>query len=569
MRQRDLPDRYAVISELGSGGMGVVYLAADTVLNRNVAVKILSKPVAEADPVSVRRFQREARAAGNLEHENIVRILDFGVNENEQPYLVMEHFDGITLKEMIAKAGRLPLETALEIFAQVCRAIAHTHENGILHRDLKSSNILVGQEDTGILQVKLIDFGIACFTEQTDTHPRVTTGNAILGSPFYMSPEQARGENADERSDIYSLGCVIFEALTGSVPLSGETALDTMNMKVTSTAPGLNERLGQELFTEQIEALVSRCLEKDPELRFQSVGEISEAIRLIADSPYREPGSVSETEPASPGMRLRTPPVLIGLLAAGAGAALLLAHLSGDLSARRGTPLPRSVPDSTGRDVINNNEALIMGRREISLAELKKSLSTRPESVNVENAKITNEILDTIAAYPACKSADFRSSNFDDTARLSVLKSLQSICLDDTNLDEKGIKAIASLSGLRNFQAGHTSIEKDDLKHLSGLKSLLKIQVDGTGITDDSLAHLRGLENLQELHLRDTAITAIGLNSLLKLKRLREIDLSHCSRLAEADVGAFQRSRPDCHVIRDKRRRWDTDQTHSAVEDLL
>ncbi|MCA9800339.1 MAG: serine/threonine protein kinase, partial [Cyanobacteria bacterium HKST-UBA02] len=191
MRHRDLPERYVVISELGSGGMGSVYLVTDSVLNKHVAVKVLSKPVAEADPVSVRRFQREARAAGNLNHENIVKILDFGVNENEQPYLVMEHFDGLTLEDMIGKGGPLSLEIALEIFSQVCRAISHTHENGIVHRDLKSSNILVRQDNTGTFQVKLIDFGIACFAEQTDTHSKVTTGNAILGSPLYMSPEQA------------------------------------------------------------------------------------------------------------------------------------------------------------------------------------------------------------------------------------------------------------------------------------------------------------------------------------------------------------------------------------------
>ncbi len=209
-----LADRYKIVDTLGEGGMANVYLAEDIILQRKVAVKVLRMDL-QNDQKTVQRFQREALATSELSHPNIVSILDVG-SEKGMQYLVMEYVDGPNLKEYIHDHNPLTLTRVIEIMDQMLGAIALAHQHNVIHRDLKPQNILM--DPSG--RVKVADFGIAIALSQQS----ITQTNSLLGSVHYMSPEQARGSMATKQSDIYSLGIILYELITGDVPFGGETA---------------------------------------------------------------------------------------------------------------------------------------------------------------------------------------------------------------------------------------------------------------------------------------------------------------------------------------------------------
>lgn len=205
---RRINGRYKLIQMVGGGGMANVYLARDMILDRDVALKILRMDF-NNDEEFIKRFNREAQSATSLAHPNIVSIYDVG-EEDSIYYIVMEYVDGFTLKQYIQKYYPIPVDEALDIMRQITAAISHAHHNGIIHRDIKPQNILIDKEGT----VKITDFGIALALSATN----ITQTNAVLGSVHYLSPEQARGGMANKKSDIYSLGIVMFELLTGRLP---------------------------------------------------------------------------------------------------------------------------------------------------------------------------------------------------------------------------------------------------------------------------------------------------------------------------------------------------------------
>ncbi len=278
-----LDGRYEIIEMLGQGGMARVYRAIDHRLPKEVAIKILLDKLL-VDNESLRRFQAEALAVSKLSHPNVISISDFGGFEG-RPYYVMELIQGRTLAQVIKEEGTLSDERFVNVFAQLCMGLAHAHNRGVVHRDLKPSNILIyakGDEDL----VKLVDFGIAKVltspTQGARIPQKITATGVIIGSPLYMSPEQCRGA-CDSRSDIYSLGCTMFECLTGRPPFKGRSAIATMHMQMHEAAPSM--RAFDESIPKYIEDIVSKTLEKDPAARFQNTDELEEALESIPVSP--------------------------------------------------------------------------------------------------------------------------------------------------------------------------------------------------------------------------------------------------------------------------------------------
>lgn len=273
-------DRYRVISEIGRGGMGVVYKVAQVALGREMALKTIDAK--DIKDITWRRFQQEARATSLLDHPNLITVHDCGLLEGKHPFFVMDLVEGITLAEKIKKDGPLPVDEALPIFTQICFGMVHAHELGIIHRDLKPSNIMLINPSvkSGAITVKVVDFGIAKLRGDEETQGLTRTGE-IFGSPLYMSPEQCLGLGIDHRSDIYSFGCVLFEALAGLPPFLGSTALSTMMQHQTEAPPTLKEAtLGREFPTE-IEQLISKLLQKDPERRYQSFTSVARDLSLM------------------------------------------------------------------------------------------------------------------------------------------------------------------------------------------------------------------------------------------------------------------------------------------------
>ena len=205
-----IAERYMLVTALGEGGMADVYLAVDTILNREVAIKILRGELGK-DPVALLRFQREANAVSKLNHPNVVDVYDVGEYEGRH-YIVMEYVRGRTLKQLISQRGALQADEAVNIMIQLTSAVQHAHENNIIHRDIKPQNVLVKDDGT----VKITDFGIALAHDAV----QLTQTNAVLGSAHYLAPETTRGETPTNQVDIYALGIVFYELLTGSVPFN-------------------------------------------------------------------------------------------------------------------------------------------------------------------------------------------------------------------------------------------------------------------------------------------------------------------------------------------------------------
>lgn len=269
-----LNERYRIKRTIGGGGMANVYLAYDMILDREVAIKVLRLEFAN-DPEFIERFDREAQAATSLSHPNIVNIYDVGEEEHIL-YMVMEYIDGLTLKEYIMKYGPLDVEEAIRIMKQLTDAIAHAHANGLIHRDIKPQNVLV--DDDG--HVKVTDFGIAIALSATS----LTQTNSILGSVHYLSPEQARGGMATKKSDIYSLGIVLYELLTGQLPFSGQSPISIALKHLQNETPSVRNLIPT--VPQSVENIVLQATAKDPFHRYANVQEMEEALELALDPAY-------------------------------------------------------------------------------------------------------------------------------------------------------------------------------------------------------------------------------------------------------------------------------------------
>jgi serine/threonine protein kinase len=275
-------DKFEVIELLGCGGMGSVFKVQHTHLKTFYAMKCLNHK--QGNDAIWRRFDNEARAANRLDHPNLIRVHDSGLLPDGQPYFVMDLVDGSTLAQILESRGTLNLATALKIFIQVGFALAYAHANGVIHRDIKPSNIMLVKSVTGSLggSVKVVDFGIAKLTGQDEYNQQTLTRTGeIFGSPLYMSPEQCMGVGVDHRSDLYSLGCVMYEALTGAPPVVGDNALSTM-LKHQNEIPSLMHQasLGLE-FPDSIEFVVAKLLEKDPSKRYPNASLLTADLVAI------------------------------------------------------------------------------------------------------------------------------------------------------------------------------------------------------------------------------------------------------------------------------------------------
>ncbi len=294
-------DKYEILAVIGGGAMGLVYKARHTLMKRVVAVKMLH-PNMLPDAGTIMRFKKEAEALSCLNHPNILTVFDFGISTQGQPYLVTDYLEGQTLGELLEQNPIVPWQRTVNIFMQVCSALAHAHKNGVIHRDIKPSNIMLTEFEDQIDVVKILDFGIAkVVSEENENSSQLTRTGEVFGSPLYMSPEQCRGKSLDARSDIYSLGCVMFRTLTGQPAFFGQDLVECLYKHVNEPAPSLNEVAPEANVPPELEAVVLKSLNKDPLARYQSMGELREALSTVAGvvSTGLYPGQNTMTSPAA------------------------------------------------------------------------------------------------------------------------------------------------------------------------------------------------------------------------------------------------------------------------------
>lgn len=285
-----IPSQYQITERVGHGGMGVIYRAKHRYTGGQVAVKLLHTELTH-DPEALKRFAFEARAAASLEHPNIIKIHDFGLNEDQVPYIIMDWIDGIGLSKKIRRDGPMNVGETISVILQVANALAHAHDHKVIHRDLKPENLMLTRDHEGKTSVRVVDFGIAKalaggdslseeHAEQNITVQNLTQTGAIIGSPFYMSPEQGLGSPTDARSDIYSLGCVMYFALLAHAPFEGKNFVETIFRHVNDPVPPLQDEY--HVFPKELQAIVMKSLAKDPGERYQTMKEFADDLHRFS-----------------------------------------------------------------------------------------------------------------------------------------------------------------------------------------------------------------------------------------------------------------------------------------------
>ncbi len=277
----DLGERYTVLDKLGQGGSASVYKVQDKELGKTFAVKVM-RPELLPDNQAQLRFKQEADAASCLTHPNLIAVYGSGIAGDKTPYLIMDCLSGQTLGQLLKEEGALDSARAVDILIQCCEALVHMHLKGIVHRDIKPSNIFLTKAENGTDMVKIVDFGIAKIQAYQDTTHLTQTGE-VFGSPLYMSPEQCRGETLDIRSDIYSLGCVAYEVLTGVSPFAASNPIKTILQHVNGSVKPLKEAATKYEIPESLQSIVLRCLEVDPRKRYPTVDELLNQLISLRD----------------------------------------------------------------------------------------------------------------------------------------------------------------------------------------------------------------------------------------------------------------------------------------------
>lgn len=270
----ELPEQYQLIGKVSEGGMGAIYKVKNRYTGSHYAAKVLHKECADDEEMR-QRFIREAKSASSLKHPSICQVHDFGISKNV-PYLVMDWIDGISLERKLRRDGPLTAIEAAQVFQQIAQALSVAHQHKVVHRDLKPENIMLerGGAD-GRTNVRIVDFGIAkVLSDEGDDvvkNQGLTKSGVVVGTPLYMSPEQALGKKVDQRSDIYSFGCLMYASLAGVPPFVGETFVDTANKHISEPPPAIHQILA---VPADLKMIMLKAMEKSPEDRYQSVDEI-------------------------------------------------------------------------------------------------------------------------------------------------------------------------------------------------------------------------------------------------------------------------------------------------------
>jgi len=587
--------KYELNAVLGVGGMGVIYQGRQIFLDRIVAVKMLKNNQASAKART--RFHQEAKAASALRHPGIVSILDFGVDKLDRPYMVMEYVEGWTLSDLLEERLTLTVEDLLPIFLEICDALAVAHKKGIIHRDLKPNNIMLIVGDDGNVRIKILDFGVAKMADMEDrTFQDLTKTGVALGTPLYMSPEQVKSKDIDNRADLYSLGCMLYTCLTGAPPFIGENKIATMEMHCSEAPLLLKEASYGMDFPPGIEPIVMKLLEKKPEDRYGSVMELKEALISMAArngmlpeldiSPGSRHGSYLDTllkmstvvseavRRSATSQTLPSPNDAAGeadgRLSDVGGDAWKLANTKNNAVSEKGKAPDRKemVRPVTDRSVPRRRKPNVPGesrpasRIEASLNKTfatiglalvalalavaggiiflfastshKTQFKTQPPKARSETRTVEGQSLET--ALPEAETA---KEGVDAIIHHKLMKGAVEQELNFANqsgLTEKGLKELAAFKYLRGLDLSGTGMKDGDVTILLNLPLKYLSLRKNAGISDAALNSLSQMKTLQELSLDDTRITDRGLIHVSRLPALRVLSIGANRRITEQGI---------------------------------
>lgn len=597
--------RYEIVEEVGKGGMGVVYKARQPALQKLYAIKMLHSV---HNNETILRFEREAKAISKLDHVNLITSHDFGVSSDGRPYMVMDFIEGTSLARTIELQRKLPLRQALEICIKVARGMAYAHAQGVLHRDLKPGNIMLIDQPDGSKLVKIIDFGIAKVVEANDRHDLTRTGD-VFGSPYYMSPEQAVGRGIDERSDIYSLGCVMYEMLTGVVPFRGASAFETLYAHLNESVPALRVNAPGENFPAAVEKVVSKALAKDQKDRWQTMPELEHeltGILKILDSPLKTLLHHLDFE-SSPVSKFKLTHVIA------VAAALTTVIVAGISFWPAPAPPVKEKQELSGKEYLKDQKLddpnelarsiILNGTSEVSLESLDcsdealKWCKERNDVIrlDVNGTSITGVGLKYVTHLPL-QILQMSQTGVSDLQNLAFIKTLENIelnrtliktrhlrsliglpklkvlkieennlnddCIDqivqmpnleylslchNSGITDDGVNKLMSLKKLKGLRLGSLRIGDDGLRNIERLKNLRSLDLNGTDVTDKTLAKLSRMP-LHELYLSGTNVTDEGVRQLVNCGTLDHLTLNSCPKVSKGVVSQLRSSLAHCKV---------------------
>lgn len=487
-----LGGRYRILSVLGKGGMGIVLRVEQIFIGKEFALKTIDKNL--LSDVTIRRFQQEAKATFAVSHPNIISVNDFGLLDDETPFMVMEIVSGKTLSTRLKETTSLPIEEAIPIFIQVCFGLAHAHESGIVHRDIKPSNIMLPDpKQTPPGAVKILDFGIAKFTQDGGESQALTKTGEIFGSPLYMSPEQCSGSNVDHRSDVYSLGCVLFETLTGTPPFIGETALSTMMKHQNAPTPTLKEgSMGGE-FPKDLERIVQAMLAKNPNDRYQNLGRAAHDLALIVkgeNSVYTDDQikiSAPQIKREQKTITIRKDAFVFAIIITCLFSSLVTAALVAYLM-----PPPNDEDQPSKPDIIDTKIP-----KDLNLFDKKIAQKACRFELKVE---ATDRSMEAFKGYIDAQDITLEGCNVTDKG-ISYLKNSKILQLSITDCNLNSVDSIVQLPYLQNLNLANTKIDDTCLAKLKQLKMLNYISLEGTKVTEKGILQLAAINSLATLDL--------------------------------------------------------------------
>lgn len=488
-------DRYQSIVKIGKGGMGTVYKAHDTALDKEIVIKVI-EPGADYEKSAV-AFQREAKTLSKLNSDNLVTVYDFGISADGTLYMILEYINGSSLRRKIKREGALSLSQSISILKQICKGLKHAHTEGVIHRDLKPDNVLIFDQEEKKNCAKVIDFGIALSVDPARSQLDIATANnTTAGTPLYMAPEIIDGKPGSERSDIYALGCLMFEMLTGSVPFRGKTLVETFEMHKQAPIPSLEGKVSDH--RQELDQILALCLAKDPENRYSDMDSLIYAFDSLGSKPLEKASVIDlpETGFKEKDSKANSLPVV--------AACFLLVLLIGGLF------------------------YLITGYSKISPEEYKLSKEEREKKIVEEEAPLVSVAPLALAEKEQDKTPfvlEYKSSYGDmwQGNRFHLTDEQFTFLKDKTP---------------HNLFLKHCAVKGTGLKHIPDWP-LTAISFESSELTTEGLKEIIKFKSIERLDLTNTLITDSDLELLEKLPRLEHLEISYCTRLSSDGVKRF------------------------------
>jgi len=542
-------EQYMVEKELGRGGMGIVYLCKDRKLMKHVAVKVIAWNRSDDEVI---RFHKEAKALAKLQHPNILGVQHFGHSDDDSLFLVMDLLTGRSLSELLEQGKIPPFEDALDIFVQICDGLSHAHGKGILHRDIKPSNIFVARYEAGEFKVTITDFGLARLLTEDQ---RLTKTGISVGSPPYMSPEQSDGKAVDERSDIYSLGCLMFETLTGERPFLAETIPALLMQHINQEPPTLAERAADRNYPPEMERIIAKCLAKRPEERYQKPKDIRQDLQKLRESivnvSFADHGESGAYSPARSFLRtgafiisgfqnlvrpsqerrfMRLMAVVVIILA-GFGVYALSKFKPKKIELNVGLPLSKELQMGPNESYthLNRKDAFLDDDDYFHIETQKRRPHNEPRRLREGQVWIYIDG-DATKEINAIAKQTLRT-------RRAVDIDLKPDWIDaqKSDIDDEDLKLLIPMD-VRGLNLCGTKITDKGLEYIAQYKQLVELYLDGTKITEKGLKHLRNT-HIEMLRLSKTNITDEAITEISHMGKLSYIKLDDCKFIRGTTLG--------------------------------